>query len=365
MITVGSLFSGIGGLELGLEQEGIGTTIWQAEADPFCRRILSEHWPEIPIYDNVELIDETTERPTILIGGFPCQDVSVAGSKAGLAGHRSGLWYEFLRIIRLLRPPIVVVENVPGLLVRGFDEVLGGLAAERYDAEWRVYGACDVGAPHLRKRLFVVATQSALPDAERDELRLKWQRQRQQHELQGATVASFDGQELAYRFGLRPQGLDRSGSAPTSALGSDPSVADTAGQRFSGGTSGSGWEEGTPAQRHALADGDGGRRESLGIEGPTGHRGEQRERGDEPHRRDLPQWPPSPDDVFAWGSVPAEAQPAVCRLADGFSPGLDWIVGPPRRQALQAYGNAVVPPVAALVGRKLVIPALKRLIGEP
>jgi site-specific DNA-cytosine methylase len=370
MITIGSLFSGIGGLELGLERAGLGHTIWQAEIDPFCRSVLAHHWPDAVRYESVEAVDARAERPTILAGGFPCQDVSGAGNRQGLSGSRSGLWFEYLRIIRLLRPPIVVVENVPGLLIRGFDEVLGGLAAERYDAEWRMYGASDVGAPHLRRRIFIVATQGSLSDAERDGLRLQWQRHRQQHHLARATLASEHGQELADGRGERSQGLDGAGPAPRAVERSDPHVADAA----RSGRQGSPEREehrGQPGPVAAelggdhLADGDGRRREGFGLTGQARLRGQRSERGNEPDRRDLPQWPPAPDDVHAWGGVPAEAQPSVCKLADGLSAGLDWIVGGARRQALEAFGNAVVPAVAEHVGLELVVPALERLIGAP
>lgn len=164
-MRIGSLFSGIGGIEKGLEDAGLGRTVWQCEPEPVCRSILSKCWPGIPIFADVRDINgvhDEVERVEVLCGGFPCQDVSQAGKRVGIGGTRSGLWGEFARAIRSLRPKYVVVENVQGLVNRGLDEVLGDLAASGYDAEWTVFRACDIGVPHRRPRLFVVAYPSGL-----------------------------------------------------------------------------------------------------------------------------------------------------------------------------------------------------------
>lgn len=155
-MTFGSLFAGIGGLDLGLERAGM-TCKWQVEIDEFCQKILTKHWPNVPKYRDVRECGDNLERVDLICGGFPCQDVSVAGKRAGITGSRSGLWTEFARIIRLLRPRFVLVENVPGLLSAGFGRVLGDLAESGYDAEWDCIPAAAVGAPHLRYRVFIVA----------------------------------------------------------------------------------------------------------------------------------------------------------------------------------------------------------------
>ena len=155
--TVGSLFSGIGGLELGLEWAGLGPVVWQCEIDPFCRSVLAKHWPDATRYTDVRAIDASAPRVDIICGGFPCQDISDAGKRAGIDGERSGLWSEFARIIGVLRPRFVVVENVSALRGRGMGRVLGDLAALGYDAEWSALRASDVGAPHQRERLFILA----------------------------------------------------------------------------------------------------------------------------------------------------------------------------------------------------------------
>jgi len=160
-LTIGSLFSGIGGLELGLERAGLGPVIWQAESDPFARKVLAKHWPGVKVYEDVREIDERAERPGIICGGFPCQDISNAGHRAGLAGERSGLWREFARIVGVLRPRFVVVENVAALLERGMGDVLGDLAALGLDAEWSVLPACALDFPHTRERVFILAYAAA------------------------------------------------------------------------------------------------------------------------------------------------------------------------------------------------------------
>ena len=157
MLTVGSLFAGIGGFDLGLERAGM-RVIWQSEIDPYASAVLRKHWPNVPNHGDIRTITaDRVERPDVLCGGFPCQDISYAGPGAGLAGERSGLWYEFARVIGELGPSVVVVENVTALLDRGMAEVLGSLAGLGFDAEWSTVSACAVGAPHMRQRVFIVA----------------------------------------------------------------------------------------------------------------------------------------------------------------------------------------------------------------
>lgn len=199
-----SLFSGIGGLELGLEDAGLGEVVTQVELDPFRRSILARHWPAAERHADITEVDFGTYKPGgVLCGGFPCQDISNAGDRAGLAGERSGLWREYLRAVRVVGPELVVVENVAALTSRGLSTVLGDLAASRYDAEWDCLPAGAFGAPHLRDRCFVLAH----PDA---------QSVRQQPEPQprseGKTFAPDDGPQgaAAHADGVRqlqPEGF--------------------------------------------------------------------------------------------------------------------------------------------------------------
>lgn len=152
-----SLFSGIGGFDLGLERAGM-TIAAQVEIDPYARRVLAKHWPDVPRFEDVrEVGRDQLPQVDLVAGGFPCQDISVAGNRAGIDGPRSGLWSEFARIVREVRPRYVLVENVPALRVRGLGRVLGDLAASGYDAEWDCLPAIAFGAHHRRDRLFLVA----------------------------------------------------------------------------------------------------------------------------------------------------------------------------------------------------------------
>lgn len=155
-MTFGSLFAGIGGMDLGLERAGM-TCKWQVELDPFCQKVLAKHWPHVKRYGDIRTVGSELEPVDLIAGGFPCQDVSCAGTGAGIDGARSGLWSEMLRIIRLVRPRFVLVENVSALLTRGIERVLGQLAESGYDAEWQSLPAAAFGAPHIRDRVFIVA----------------------------------------------------------------------------------------------------------------------------------------------------------------------------------------------------------------
>lgn len=156
-LIFGSLFAGIGGIDLGLERAGMRCA-WQVEIDDYATRVLFKHWPDVPRFRDVRSVGvHNLPAVDLICGGFPCQDISNAGKRAGITGERSGLWSEFARIIRELRPRYVLVENVAALLGRGLSTVLGDLAALGYDAEWHCIPATYVGAPHRRDRLFIVA----------------------------------------------------------------------------------------------------------------------------------------------------------------------------------------------------------------
>jgi DNA (cytosine-5)-methyltransferase 1 len=162
-LKVLDLFSGIGGFSLGLERTGGFETVAFCEIEEFPRKVLKKHWPEVPCYDDVRrlsalrLANDGIGTIDVICGGFPCQDISLAGGGAGLAGERSGLWREYERLVGEIRPQFVVVENVAALLARGLGDVLGGLAALGYDAEWHCIPASYVGARQLRDRIWIVA----------------------------------------------------------------------------------------------------------------------------------------------------------------------------------------------------------------
>ena len=294
-MRIGSLFSGIGGLELGLERAGVGHTVWQVESNLFCREVLAKHWPEAERFEDVRKttglhniccdLDEDCgcdprplEPVDIICGGFPCQDISLAGKGRGLEGKRSGLWWEFDRIIRELRPRYVVVENVPALRSRGLGGVLGALAESGYDAKWDCIPAQAIGAPHRRDRLYLVAWR--VSDAERHPLRDEPER----------------GEGSSQESDSRDAEPAHMGAAVGAAV---------------------------PVLRR-----DGG---SMGSADRGG-----------PYVSSVQWWPPRPDDLHAWGQMPPEAQPALCGVTHGL---------PRRVERLRALGNAVVPQVAEVVGQ--------------
>lgn len=178
----GSLFSGIGGIDLGLERAGIKCA-WQVEIDPYRRAVLARHWPDVRRYEDVRGVcgdrskqmaanpaihrfprkpseSESLDPVDLICGGFPCQDVSTAGRRAGLRAERSGLFFEFARIVGELRPRWILVENVPGLYSsnagKDFDTVIGTLAELRYGLAWRVLDSQYFGVPQRRRRVFIV-----------------------------------------------------------------------------------------------------------------------------------------------------------------------------------------------------------------
>mgnify|MGYP003652457480 CR=1 FL=1 len=161
MIRVGELFAGIGGIGLGLEMAGGFEVAWQVERDPYAQKVLAKNWPGLPIHDDVTTFPPDNSdkwNVDMITGGFSCQDISVAGKGAGLDGDRSGLFYEIIRIAGVLQPRFLLLENVAALLTRGLPDVLGALAQSGYDAQWRVLSAAEMGAPHLRKRIFILCT---------------------------------------------------------------------------------------------------------------------------------------------------------------------------------------------------------------
>jgi DNA (cytosine-5)-methyltransferase 1 len=168
-LLVLDLFSGIGGFSLGLHWAGLRTIAF-CESDPFCRGVLARHWPGIPIYPDIRTLSAAAlerdgVRPGLVCGGFPCQDASLAGPGSGLDGARTGLWGEMARLLGECRPDWVVAENVPGLRSRGADRILADLEALGYQSWPLVVGAVHAGAPHRRRRVWIVARLAAADPA--------------------------------------------------------------------------------------------------------------------------------------------------------------------------------------------------------
>ncbi len=392
-LTIGSLFSGIGGLELGLERAGLGPVKWQAESDRFARAVLARRWPEVRRYEDVRDVDRDAARVDVVCGGFPCQDLSVAGGGAGLAGARSGLWTEILRVARVVGPRYLVLENVAALLVRGVGTVLGALAESGFDAAWDCVPAAAVGAPHRRDRILLVAWR--VPHPERDPVRQLAERG------DGTARATDAGDAESVDVGAGPR--------PVPEPVGDADGARREG-RPRGGERGQGEQPLVGARGEVLADGDGrepvgraargGERLACGVpraprcgvadasterrpwwlEAEAAHCAGDMLADPDRWRREiervarrqpgepgapwrvvdgcrLPLWPPGSDDHEAWARVPAAAQPAVRGVVDGVRGRLD----PYRNKRLKALGNAVVPSVAEVIGRLIAQAERERL----
>ena len=177
MLKVTSLFSGIGGIDLGLEATGYFKTTLFSEIDPFCQKILKKHWPNVPIIPNVKDINGKEIETDVLVGGFPCQPFSVAGKRKGKEDERH-LWPEMFRIIKEARPSIVIGENVPGIIntQMALGQCVSDLESEGYKVQPVVLPACSVNAPHRRYRVFIIAM------VDTDNLRLEQYNETQKEE---------------------------------------------------------------------------------------------------------------------------------------------------------------------------------------
>lgn len=164
-LRVLDLFSGLGGFSLGLERTGGFETVAFCEIEKFPRRVLAKHWPEVCQYEDVrtltrDILDRDGIAVDVITGGFPCQDISIAGRGAGLDGERSGLWFEYARIIAEIRPAYVIIENTRALLSRGLVRVLQCLREIGYDAVWHTIPASAVGSIQNRDRVWIIAYPS-------------------------------------------------------------------------------------------------------------------------------------------------------------------------------------------------------------
>lgn len=289
------LFSGIGGFSLGLERAGMRTVAF-CEIEEYPRQVLAKHWPDVKIYDDVRTLTADALRRDgiavdLICGGFPCQDISFAGKRAGLEGARSGLWEEYRRIIGEVRPRYVIVENVTGLLSLGLSTVLGDLAALGYDATWDCVPAQAVGAPHRRDRIWIIAYAN------------------RQVEHDGAIDAEMGG--------------------------ASKSVADASGERDqSDGVTRklAGESRSSQAKRHQRKRG----RHAARC------RGEDLAHSDIRRGQGCAERFAEPDDAVASGWWLTE--PDVGRVADGV---------PARLDRLRGLGNAVLPQIPELIGRAI------------
>jgi DNA (cytosine-5)-methyltransferase 1 len=306
-LTMGSMFAGIGGMELGFEATGQIETKWQVEIDDYANQILAQHWPGVARWKDVRTFPPRPAKDwsvDIIAGGFPCQDISTANGKAeGLDGERSGLFAEIIRVARIIQPRAIVLENVAALYFRGMDRVLGELAQIGYDAEWHCVSAASVGAPHRRDRVFIIATNAGS---------IRCNARRPKQSLQGVGpygktfVADTDG-PYSKRGGL-PGGI--------SAENPDAHGAGT----------------GSRTQEE-LADTTSQRQPGPGVLGRSEHKTPDTNRkANNAIRR-------SKGKTLHWLT-----EPDVGRVANGV---------PRRVDRLKCLGNAIVPQVAEVVGRRL------------
>lgn len=200
-MTFGSLFAGCGGMDLGLKRAGWECR-WAVEINKDARKVYKWQFPGVPVYRDVRRFLTGYWHPAsfsvdAIVGGFPCIDISSNGKRAGIAGPHSGLWFQMLRVIRLLGPSIVIVENVADILARGrgFDAVLAGLAESGFDAQWDVLPACAFGLPQRRERMFCVAYARGGRLAVERELRIF----RQERSFSDAMAAGENRSALAAR----------------------------------------------------------------------------------------------------------------------------------------------------------------------
>lgn len=364
-LRIGSLFSGYGGLDLAAERAFNATTSWHCEWEDAPSKVLARHWPDAPNYRDVTTVDWAAVPPVdVITGGFPCQDVSLAGRRAGMTeGTRSNLWGAMRTAIETIRPAYVVAENVRGLLsakadsardvepgggplgggregrsLRALGRVLGDLADMRYDAQWCGLRASDVGAPHQRFRVFILATRQDVPHPGGGGGRgraTEPEPSGRDHAPVGPGAGGNGGREHAgfpdaggeageQRAGLRPGVPARvRGARPDNGGSPTPNAADV-------GREGDG--AGRPDAQHPAA---------AGSDGPDTDWG--------PYAAAVRRWEP-----IVGRCAPAPTGPGVRggqRLSPRF---VEWMMGLPagwvtdtpdvtRRQALKMLGNGVVP----------------------
>jgi DNA (cytosine-5)-methyltransferase 1 len=329
----GSLFTGIGGLDLAVEMAGLGEVVWMVEQDPNCRSVLRRHYPGVPLYDDVSTLPWASLPPVDgLVGGFPCQDVSTAGARRGLGDDtRTGLWRFYRRAIRVLRPRLAFVENVAGLVSLGLDTVLADLAEIGFDAEWTTVRAADVGACHRRERLFLVAYPAGTGDRE---------------------ITRSTCRDEADDARRKPPDRDLAGGDGT------PGRAD--GRVVKGDTPAYPDEPGGEARRDPGRDGQRLRLQPVGLaespaDAPDDRQqwgGIARRRGGRPEDGGAVVWGGLEPAIRRWELVFGRAappptdergrlNPVFVEWMMGFPQG--WVGGLTRTAALKALGNAVVP----------------------
>ena len=311
-LRVLDLFSGIGCFSLGLERAGMETVAF-CENDEGCRKVLRKHWPKVPIHKDVKRINAKDLKAKkiwpidVLCGGFPCQDISVAGKQKGLEGERSGLWTEFKRLIQEIRPKYALIENVPNLANKGLGRIVKDLHEIGYGLEWHIVGARNLGAPHLRERIWIIA----YPESEGFKGR---------NEQRGGLEAS------------RKETVAKSGLFNVGGEATNPDRSDIRQQ-----PRGRGRPEG----------------ESEAVARTDGH---------PPNTDHLRLWQSFASEETAsgwWAKVRtrlnywAKTQPPVCGISHGIATGIYRHRERRRKERIRQLGNSLVPQIPELIGRAI------------
>ncbi|WP_068920881.1 DNA cytosine methyltransferase [Planobispora rosea] len=360
-LTAGSVCTGYGGLDLAVGAV-LGTCpAWVADPDPGATRILAHRYPDVPNLGDITAVDWATVPPVdILTAGFPCQDLSYAGRGAGIKeGTRSGLWFTIAHAVGLLRPRLILLENVAAIVARrpGLDVVTADLAALGFDAEWTCVRACDVGAPHRRERWFCLAWPADSQSARR-----QGPHPRRRRIAGDGDGAAADAHDLGGHRG-RPRGPGRDEPAAHGLPAAHP-----AGERH--GNPGPTSERGIPAAAvsGAAADAEGERRHE-GRSEPAGQF-----RGSDPAIGSAPDWGQYGPAVARWEQVTGRTAPRPTDTRRRLTPAfVEWLMGLPagwvtavpdltRNQQLHALGNGVVP-LQAIAALHTLLPAYEQATG--
>ena len=372
MLKVTSLFSGIGGIDLGLEATGYFKTTLFSEIDPFCQKILKKHWPNVPIIPNVKDINGKEIETDVLVGGFPCQPFSVAGKRKGKEDERH-LWPEMFRIIKEARPSIVIGENVPGIIntQMALGQCVSDLESEGYKVQPVVLPACSVNAPHRRYRVFIIAM------VDTDNLRLEQYNETQKEEqIRWAETPSLSRSENVANSNSssftswESRGADREVSSESERLRGGESQRETRKEFGSGSENVANPNSFGHRGWNSQGCSSGGETRILPGEQEGRETWSETERCSESYRNYVanstasrPQT--SPEECFEQkGTEEADAIAPYSGTIGDFNPRDNWSVEPnvgrvahgisDRVDRIKSLGNAVVPQLTYIIGMSII-----------